>query len=172
MGSNLLCDIIIQPNSLTQSGCEFRWLELGVVTNGMFVSPPSPQAEILPKGDGAFGKWVGREGGVSLGLVRAHSGPSEDSETVAVIDKTQIWPSSWTRRLQKSLSRNACLSGPACGIFVLTAWTKTDVNHCSSVQLCEKLPSATFFRWTVVPNYLCLSIQGATSVFSLLLNSN
>ena len=68
--------------------------ELGIVTNGMFVSPPRLQVEIHPNEDGAFGKWVGREGGVSLGLVCAHSGPSEDSEMVAVIDKTQIWPSS------------------------------------------------------------------------------
>lgn len=56
MGNNIIRDIIIQSNSLTQSGCEFRRLELGVVTNGLFVSPPSPQVETLPKGGGAFGK--------------------------------------------------------------------------------------------------------------------
>ena len=30
--------------------------ELGIVTNGMFVSPPHPQVEIHRKGEGAFGK--------------------------------------------------------------------------------------------------------------------
>ena len=107
MGNNIIRDIIIQSNSLTQSGCEFRRLELGVVTNGLFVSPPSPQVETLPKGGGAFGKWVGREGGVSLALARAHSGRSEDSETVAVIDKTQLWPSS-DPHLGLGGSRNHC----------------------------------------------------------------
>ena len=30
--------------------------ELGIVTNGMFVSPPRLQVEIHPNEDGAFGK--------------------------------------------------------------------------------------------------------------------
>lgn len=139
---------------VTRAGCCYKW--------NVCVSPRSTGWSSPQRG---WGLWeVSRSWGWSF---LRDSGCHRQDTNLALLR-----PSSWACRLQKSLSRNACSSGPVCGIFVLTAWTKTDVDHCSSVQLCEKLPSATFFRWTVVPNYLRLSIQVATSDFSLLLNSN
>ena len=151
----------------TRAGCCYKWI--------VCVSPKSTGWKSPQRGWGLWEVsrlWGWSFTGFSSSSLWAEWGLRDSGCHWQDTNLALIRPSSWTWRLQKSLSRNACLSCPICGIFVLTAWTKTDVDHCSSVQLCEKLISATFFSWTVVPNYLCLSVQGATSVFSLLLNSN